>query len=50
MILRNSRQLEGGSEVPLTRGKIQFESEGAEMYIRNLQITSIDKIPEKLLE
>jgi hypothetical protein len=50
MILRNSRQLEGGSEVPLTKGKIQFESEGAEMFIRNLQISSIEKIPEKLME
>ena len=50
MILRNSRQLEGGSEVPLTKGKIQFESEGAEMFIRNLQISSIEKIPEKILE
>ncbi len=50
MILRNSRQLEGGKEVPLTKGKIQFESEGAEMFIRNLQISSIDKIPEKLLQ
>jgi hypothetical protein len=50
MILHNSRQLEGSSEVPLTRGKIQFESEGAEMYIRNIQVTSIDKIPEKLLQ
>ena len=50
MILRNSRQLEGSSEVPLTKGKIQFESEGSEMYIRNIQITSIDKIPEKLLQ
>lgn len=50
MILRNSRQLQGSSEIPLTRGKIQFESEGAEMYIRNLQISSVEKIPEKLLE
>jgi len=50
MILRNSRQLEGDTEVPLTKGKIQFESEGAEMFIRNIQIASIDKIPEKLLE
>jgi hypothetical protein len=50
MILCNSRQLEGGSEVPLTKGKIQFESEGAEMFIRNLQISSIEKIPEKLME
>jgi hypothetical protein len=50
MILRNSRQLEGSSEVPLTKGKIQFESEGAEMFIRNLQISSIETIPEKLME
>jgi hypothetical protein len=50
MILRNSSQLEGGSQIPLIKGKIQFESEGSEMFIRNLQISSIEKIPEKLLE
>ncbi len=50
MILRNSRQVDGNTEIPLTKGKIQFESEGAEMYLRNLQISTIEKIPEKLLE
>jgi hypothetical protein len=50
MILQNSRQLEGDKEIPLTRGKIQFESEGAEIFFRDIKITSIDKIPDNLLE
>jgi hypothetical protein len=50
MVLQNSRQLEGDKEIPLTRGKIQFESEGAEIFFRDIKICSIDKIPDNLLE
>jgi hypothetical protein len=50
MILQNSRQLEGDGEIPLTKGKIQFESEGAELFLRNVQISFIDKLPEELLK
>jgi hypothetical protein len=50
MILRNSRQLEGNSEIPLTRGKIQIQSEGAEVYFRNIQIRPIDTLPPEILK
>ncbi len=50
MVLQNSRQLEGDKEIPLTKGKIQFESEGAEIFFRDIKIYSIDKIPDNLLE
>jgi Domain of Unknown Function (DUF1080) len=50
MILHNSRQLEGNKEIPLTKGKIQFESEGAEIFYRNIKICSIDKIPDNILD
>ena len=46
MILQNSRQIEGNKELPLTKGKIQFESEGAEIFYRNIKICSIDKLPD----
>jgi hypothetical protein len=49
MILQNSRQLEVNKEIPLTKGKIQFESEGAEIYYRNIRICSIDKIPDNVM-
>lgn len=47
MVLENSRTAEtGGGSKPLTRGKIQFQSEGAEAYYRNIEIRKIDKLPD----
>jgi hypothetical protein len=46
MILHNSRQLDEGKETPLIKGKIQIESEGAEVFYRNIQIKFIDKLPD----
>jgi len=34
----NSRQVIDGKEVPLTRGKIQLQSEGAEIFYRKIEI------------
>ncbi len=45
----NSRYLKDGVEMPLTRGKIQLQSEGAEIFYRNIQIVSITEIPGDLL-
>lgn len=50
MILRNSRQIDGDRETPLTKGKIQIQSEGSEIFYRNIKITSIDKIPDNILK
>jgi hypothetical protein len=50
MVLTQSRQFINGMEVPLTRGKIQIQSEGAEVYYRNIAIRGISEIPKKLLE
>lgn len=38
MVLRNLRHQAGGKEVPLTRGRIQIQSEGAEIYWRDLEV------------
>lgn len=46
MVIRNSRQDNNGREIPLTRGKIQIQSEGAEVYYRNIRIAPITKLPE----
>jgi hypothetical protein len=45
MVLTNSRHVEGGKEVPLTKGKIQLQSEGAEVYYRHIAIKTITKLP-----
>jgi hypothetical protein len=46
MILTNSRQAEGDREIPLLKGKIQIQSEGAEIFYRNIRISRIDKLPD----
>jgi hypothetical protein len=48
MVLHNSRQIEGGSEIPLVKGKIQIQSEGSEVYYRNIKICEIKKLPDDI--
>jgi len=45
MVLANSRYRDGDKDIPLTKGKIQIQSEGAEVYYKNIQIENIDKLP-----
>ena len=46
MILENSRQSDNGNETPLSKGKIQLQSESAEVFYRNIRIRPIDEIPQ----
>lgn len=50
MILTGSRQRVGDKEVPLTRGKLQLQSESAEVYYRNIRIRPLEKIPADYLQ
>lgn len=50
MVLTGLRHKSAGKEVPLTKGKIQLQSEGAEVYYRKVEVRTIDKIPEGLLK
>jgi Domain of Unknown Function (DUF1080) len=50
MILYNLRQLEKDREIPLTEGKIQLQSEGAEIFYRNLWVEEIKAIPQSILK
>jgi len=47
MILKNSRFIKDGQSVPLTKGKIQLQSEAAEVYFKDIMIRNIDAFPEK---
>jgi hypothetical protein len=49
MVLENPRQVIDGREVPLGRGKIQLQSEGAEIFYRNIRLRLIDELPQGLL-
>ena len=50
MILYHSRQSDGTTESPLIKGKIQLQSEGAELFYRNLEVEPINSIPKKILQ
>jgi len=45
MMLYHSAQLDHGNLTPLKQGKIQIQSEGAEVFYRNIQIQSIKQLP-----
>lgn len=50
MILQNSRYNDNGKDVPLTKGKIQLQSEAAEVYFKDIQIRNIKAMPEKYMK
>ena len=45
MVLYNSRQFENGQAIPLVKGKIQIQSEGAEIFYRHIMIEPLLAIP-----
>jgi hypothetical protein len=45
MILYHGKQMENGQDLPLTSGKIQIQSEGAEVFYRDIKIQSINRLP-----
>ena len=49
MKLYNSRHIVEGKETPLEKGKIQIQTEGAEVYYRNIQLEPISESDFNLL-
>ena len=47
MILRNSRYVENGKTIPLTKGKIQIQSEGAEVFYKDIKISKLGTLPNE---
>ena len=47
MALRNSRYRDGEKIVPMTGGKLQIQSEAAEVFYRDIEIRSIPKMPKE---
>jgi hypothetical protein len=47
MALKNSRYRDGGKVVPMTGGKLQIQSDAAEVFFRDLEIRSIAAMPEE---
>lgn len=48
MVMTGLRHKVDGKEVPLTKGSIQLQSEGAEVYYRNIKIRPIKEIPAEV--
>ena len=47
MILRNSRYVEDGKTFPMVKGKIQIQSEAAEVYYKDIKICNLESLPEE---
>lgn len=50
MVLYNSRQWENGQAIPLVKGKIQIQSEGAEIFYKHIMVEPLDAIPPAFLK
>lgn len=50
MILDNSRHILNGNEVPLTKGKIELQSESAEVFYKDIKIRPIESLPSEFGE
>jgi hypothetical protein len=50
MILTGLRHKADGKEVPLTKGRIQIQSESAEIFWRNIEVRPLSEMPQRYLE
>jgi hypothetical protein len=50
MVLYHSQQSDNGQVLPLKKGKLQIQSEGAEVFYKQMKIKSLDTIPAELLK
>jgi hypothetical protein len=50
MVLYNSRQQDGDRFTPMVKGKIQIQSEGAEVFYKDIFIEEIKGIPQQFLQ
>ena len=47
MVLQNSRYVSNGESIPLNKGKIQIQSEGAEVFYKEIAVKKITSLPEE---
>lgn len=50
MVLYNNKQIDKGEATTLDKGKIQIQSEGAEVFYKKIRIRSITQLPAELLK
>ena len=49
MVLYNNKQIDNGQASRLAKGKIQIQSEGAEVYYKQIKIQAITRLPDGLI-
>ncbi|MES2827367.1 MAG: DUF1080 domain-containing protein [Bacteroidota bacterium] len=49
MVLYHNKQIDKGKASRLAKGKIQIQSEGAEVFYKGIKLRSINKLPKELL-
>lgn len=47
MILRNSRYVKDGQKISMQKGKIQIQSEAAEVFFKDIEIRNLESLPAK---
>jgi hypothetical protein len=47
MVLKNSRYVENGKSIPMIKGKIQLQSEGSEVFYKDIQIKKLNAMPKQ---
>lgn len=47
MVLQNSHYVSNGKSIPLTKGKIQLQSEGSEAFFKDVQIKNLSAMPKE---
>ena len=50
MALYHSQQMDNGQATELSKGKLQIQSEGAEVFYKSIKIKSLEAIPAELLK
>lgn len=50
MVLYNSRQMENGHAIPLIKGKLQIQSEGAEVFYKDVKIQPLNQLPVEIFK
>ncbi|MFY0602025.1 MAG: DUF1080 domain-containing protein [Cyclobacteriaceae bacterium] len=50
MILKNSRYVEDGKEIQMNKGKIQLQSEAAEVFYKDIEIRNIEALPAEYMQ
>ncbi len=50
MVLYHSQQYDNGNVSPLKKGRLQIQSEGAEVFYKDIKVIGVDAIPAELLK